>query len=388
LSREDLEKSKILKMITPEMNEKTNSEKIDQNFSDIIIVKSTPQDVEKGLKQNNLTVDLKSSMFDSLKRCDRFETVTSSILNYTNRAEDEWGFMSRLEERDLLGGLIQTVNVRSRAKLGTLIAKNDYPLPLLFSTYDFQTDSVTRELTFELFDNVLCLTSKSLCVVSGTRSAAFKGKSSLIPYLFDGLHPTNSVFKSKTNNRFQWNNVDVLCNENTLDKWIIADFHSQVESQQATNLLRSFGAYASMHLINVTIEDFDQQTGHVRNELRDLLKWYSTLNPQLFSSTHIQQPLIILIIRDYSAEQYKGVFPNIKQNLLEAYRHVVLLTLNNISDENETSRPFKIQNIIDALNEQMNKRELFQPRSMHSINDIKRFYESLNRDENFKGIFN
>ena len=77
-----------------------------------------------------------------------------------------------------------------------------------------------------------------------------------------------SVFTSKSKYHANENNIDIICNEETCDQWVIVDFHSVVENQ-AKNLLKSFGAYATLHVINVTFEDFDE-LGHAKVELKEI----------------------------------------------------------------------------------------------------------------------
>ena len=214
-------------------------------------------------------------MIDALKRFHRLKLLKLNILkagSNVTRANLDY-----LEERDLICGLIESLrNPKSKAKLATLVIKNDYPLPLVYSMYNYNTNQIETKQCFELFEDVLCLTTRPLAVVSGTQNCVFKGKSSLIPYLFDGMHKELSVFRSPIETKFKNNNIDLICNQENGNSWVIADFHSHVESDEAKNMLKSFGAYASIHILNVTMNDFGMN-GEFSNEISQLLDWYRDL---------------------------------------------------------------------------------------------------------------
>lgn len=212
--------------------------------------------------------------------------------------------------------------------------------------------------------------------MSGTASAAFNGKSTLIPYLFDGLHPESSVTRAKTNNRWNSNTVDVICNDETSSKWVIADFHGRVESIQARNLLKAMLSVSTMHLINVTMADFDESSGEISttSELREIVSW------QLGHTTST----VVLIIRDFSSA-HRSKLDLIKDKLARHFdsRQVILLTLENISDEKDASRPFRIKNLTGKMAQVVSL--LVELKPMHSIRDVEFLFENLNNNPNFDG---
>lgn len=196
-------------------------------------------------------------------------------------------------------------------------------------------------MCFELFDNELCLTYKPLAVVSGSHSASYCGKSTLIPFLFAGLHPEYSISRSKLNTHLHDNNVDVLCNDETCSKWIVADFHSRVHSRQAKYLLKSMLANASLHVLNVTLGDFENTTGDWTTaacDTRDIVDW----------TVKNTTATVVLLLRDFIVSM-KTRLEAIDRKLKECYRlatgRVVLLTLENILDDRDANRPFRIKKL-------------------------------------------
>ena len=372
-----LKKLKIIKALTPKSI--SLSDIVDSNFNSVILdTISSDVLVECFKNENCMTATLKPFMFDSLKRFHRLSKIKTSILKYLNKNQmnEQFSFLNETEERELVCALLQSVNPKSKSKLGTLISKNDYPLPLMFSKYNFADSKIELELSFDTFQEVLCLTNKPLAIVSGTKNTIFKGKSSLIPLLFNGLHEEKSIFKSKINCLSKKNNIDIICNEETSKEWVIADFHSQIETNEAKLLLKSFSAYSTLHVINVSIEDFDE-SGRPLDELKELLEWYKSI----YVKSRIQC-LIILLIRDFNSDEL-DLFKLINTNLPEFYvsNLIQLLKLEKI-DGNDESMQIKKNNLLkdftNILVENQSER-----RAMHSINDIKSFYEHLKQDPKF-----
>ena len=397
MSRDDLVKIEILKTLAFDKrigDTSATNANIDAHFSSIILGAVSSELIERGLNENALISTLKPYLFDALKRTGRLSAIKAKILEFVcvcdkskcNANRQRWSHMSKLDERDLLGALIQSVNVSSRAKLGSLIAKNDYPLPLGYSTYNVETQRVEQQIAFDLFADVLCLTHKSLAVVSGSRHAAFKGKSTLIPLMFNADDSSLLGAKSthKSTSRLTaptlCNNVDVVCNEETSGSWIVADFHSTVESAEARNLLKAFAAYASLHLVHVTIDDFDDD-GAFSRELAELIHWHKSMHEAPSTSS----PYIVLVLRDYSdsARDAQKV-EQIRQTILGWYESelISLLTLEDVSRADDESVPFRKKELADELNEIVLHR--VKRKAMHSIDDIRTFFDKLNDDAEYK----
>ena len=120
------------------------------------------------------------------------------------------------------------------------------------------------------------------------------------------------------------------------------------------NLLKSFGAYATLHVINVTFEDFNEN-GQAKVELKEILEWYKSINIADVSPTKI-----ILLFRDYLKKNEKQ-FEVIKKGINSEYNDVnksndfvSLLKLENIDknsleDDANEKRPFKIKKFLDHL---------------------------------------
>jgi hypothetical protein len=151
-------------------------------------------------------------MFDALKRFNRLQLLKLNILKAGSNVTS--ANLNYLEERDLICGLIESLrNQKSKARLATLVIKNDYPLPLVYSMYNYNKNQIETKRCFDLSEDVLCLTTRPLAIVSETQNCLFKGKSSLIPHMFDGMHKELSVFRSSIETKFKNNNIDLICNQ-------------------------------------------------------------------------------------------------------------------------------------------------------------------------------
>ena len=178
-----------------------------------------------------------------------------------------------------------------------------------------ETEDMPKTITmtaFDLFDDVLCLSHAPMAIVSGTRSTAFSGKSSLIPALFsspqsNGVGCVQSINKSRLN--ANKNNVDVLIDGNeaatdpakhTSPPWIIVDFHSSVESEPARRLLKACAAHATLHIVHAsaTADFVDADVNGclaISDELVDLLDYYAAIYPSQSSSPPTR---LIVLLRD------------------------------------------------------------------------------------------
>jgi hypothetical protein len=347
--------------------------KIDINFTSIIVNETCEQEIGQILESKiSLSNFLKPFMFDALKRFNRLSDIKKKILNFSVNGIEKWNFLNNLEERDLVCALIESVNKISKRKLGALIVKNDYPLPLIYPKFNiFSKIAELENVSFDLFQEILYITSRPLACVSGTKNAVFKGKTSIIPFIFNGLHEERSVFISKSNFPCNENCIDIICNEDTCD-WIIADFHSKVETHQAKSLLKSFAAYSSIHVINATIEDFNKD-GEPIDELKELLIFHVSLTAKSF---------IIILLRDFEAK-FRNKLNLIQLKLLEQldYNQITLFTLENLSNSRDEMVKIKKDNLFKKIN--LIKRRI-EIKPMHSINEIKLFYEKISTNSLYK----
>ena len=351
---------------------------ISHEFSTIHEECFSKQVIEKGLNENDLFTHLKPHIFDSLKKLNRLSQMIKLILEFVciNKCGDRWKHLKHVEERDLICLVIKTLNSISRAKFGDYLVKNDYPCPIMFNDYEisFLVKVPKRyNICFDLFPALLGIVlQKSLIINSGTKSCSFKGKSSLLPLLFDGVN-NNNVFISRKQNMGLNGNVDLICSSN---EYIIADFHSEIESVDGKNLLKSFIAYSSMHIINATLEDF-KGNGEFINELQEIFEWYKVL--KLISSFEMVH--VVILIRDYE-EHGNELLSLIQQRHSSDFLSV--LAVPCIADLNNYSNQLEVKQLNVNLNATMSK---LRKKSFHSINDIQNLYENLCNNIDFDVCF-
>jgi hypothetical protein len=127
-------------------------------------------------------------------------------------------------------------------RLGYFISKSDYPIPILYELFNPVNKSIEYKVNFDLLSDVLSHSNKCLAIISGTTNTVYKGKSSLIPVFFPGLS-NKSITKLDEPSTSSY--VDVLCNDENNEDWVIADFHGKVETNEFKNLLKSFSSFAN-----------------------------------------------------------------------------------------------------------------------------------------------
>jgi len=107
--------------------------------------------------------------------------------------------------------------------------------------------------------------------------------------------------------------------------------------------------------------DLDDKSGEFSSELKEIINWYKSISANLS---------IFLLIRDYSSVQDKDKFAKIKRKLLDDCNselfNLTLLTLVDIKDENDQNRPFRIQTVINKLNELVNSADLKKINAFYS----------------------
>jgi hypothetical protein len=274
--------------------------------------------IEIGLRDIDLLTSLRPHVFDSLKRINRLTLIKKSIVNFMCKrkcVDEKWFHLKQIEERDLICSTIQSLNLKAKAKFGALLAKNDYPCPLVFNEYKLKSierNPFNYNLYFELFYVLLGLKNKSICVVSGTKNCNLKGKSSLIPIIFDGI---NSVSVSRKDHLRNNNNVDLIAS-NTND-WLIADFHGEIEIPDFKNLLKSFVACSTLHIMNVTIIDL-KKNGEFEGELKEIFEWYHIFHEK----SAAMSAYLIILIRDYDDDDGK-LLANISRRVSKRFTSVI-----------------------------------------------------------------
>ena len=250
--------------------------------------------------------------------------------------------------------LIETVSIRSQPQLGLMIAKNDYPVPIMYPTYDHQLASIRNKVNFDLFQDIFCVPKKHLALVTGTVNTMQKGKSHLIPFMFTGLNK-ESIMKTSV-----LPSVDVICNDETCPDWIVIDFNGSTQCPESAHLLELFSYYAFFHVIHVTLDDFDRDL-KPSDEVRAIFSRYETFQ----NNDEKHQPAsILLLIRDLNDEDQEkctDVFKKISKEF--AYledpiylRVASVVPLKDIPDDDSESERRLIIEIVQQFIERRQKK--------------------------------
>ena len=266
---------------------------------------------------------------------------------------------------------------------------------------------------------MLCLSHAPLAIVSGTRSTAFSGKSSLIPALFSSPQSNGagrvvqSVNKSRLN--ANKNNVDVLIGDSatypanhTPPPWTIVDFHASVESEPARRLLKACAAHATLHIVHASAaSDFgavgDGCRGAMSYELVDLLDHYAAIYPSGTASSCPPPTRLIVLLRDVACSSQADseydmldddevkeddanlLMQRIEQALLQRYPWAAdciklvrfeSSTTNNNNDEEHLFRQKQLASEVNALIGQVLTRNKGW-KSLRSMNEVRRTFETL-----------
>ena len=356
-------------------------DKIDKNFSNLILASIDDLIIQKYF-ENGFSV-LKPFVFDTLKRGNRLDTIRLKILEFlstNSRFHLKFSFFDSLDERDLLCCLIRSVNAKSRSKLGSLISRNDYAVPLIFNHFNINTNEIERKLEFESFEDLLCLTHKPLAIVSGTKNARFVGKSSLIPLLFGFSLNENSSHISISKTALNDSNVDLICNDETCDSWIIADFHGHVETKNAKCALQTLAEFASLHILHITSEDIDDES--FSDEIRQLLDWYAKKQ-----QTNDSKMSLVIILRDFKPEKdalkldaLRELFQNDKYSVGSLGLSLSLLTFEDSTKFPAHQKHLKPKNLADSFRSAVPFSEFAKSKTTYSIEDIRLVYDSIQQN--------
>jgi hypothetical protein len=282
---------------TAKSNSVKSESTIDKDFYTIIADEIDDDVISKAIRSEfGFIIHLKPYLFDLLKRNLKFTNIKNMIYDYVRNNETTGNeILKSINERSLLSGLIESVSTNNQARLGYYISKSDYPIPILYELFNSVNKSIEYKVNFNLLSEVLSHTRKCLAIISGTTKTVYKGKSSLIPLLFPGL---NNESISKLEEPSASSYVDVLCNDENNEDWIIADFHGRVETNECNNLLKSFSSFANIHVLNVTIDDFNKNY-EPSEEIQNILSWYRYNN---------NSALLVILIRDMDIEVLKKNF--------------------------------------------------------------------------------
>ena len=267
-----------------------------------------------------------------------------------------------------------------------MIAKNENPLPVTYSCYNSQVQLTNEELlnkvNFKIFYDLVCLTSKSLALVTGTKSTFRNGKTSLIPFMFSGLNQFSTYKTRKGMPKFS--NIDILCNDETSENWVIADFNGDLNlsnNEIDQKLFKSISAFSSLHILNVKIGDFNESTGEPNDEISQVLSWYAQLKNEIY---------VAVIIRDKNKKLTDKLTETIKNALSKRYSNLELLAVENFFDpDKDLSMLHTLKNtFIKNFDQKILKNQNLKIQPMHSIFDIETFYNNLsNNDGNINFSF-
>jgi hypothetical protein len=152
-------------------------------------------------------------------------------------------------------------------------------------------------------------------------------------------------------------NIDILCNDETSEDWVKADFNGDINpSNDDTNfkLFKSLSAYSSLHILNAKMTDFDKQTGEPNKEILEVLSWYNKLS----NGTQI-----VIIIRDLKNISNHST---LVECLTKNYSKIDLLSVDNLFDHDadqtklETLRHSFVETFIESVLKKMQKNQCIQ----------------------------
>ncbi|RMZ98090.1 Interferon-induced very large GTPase 1 [Brachionus plicatilis] len=349
-----------------------------------IILEELNQECLKSLLSNkkSFSVQLKPFLMDNLKRIKRFNSIISKINEIAYEAtnnedkDDEMTkkLLSLITEKDLVICLLESIGSRSLGRLGYLLAKNDYPLPIFYQYYENKNNCLEEKVNFEILSDLLCLTNKFLAIVSGTSSTIRKRQSMLIPFMFSGLN-MNSVYEIRANTPLQ-NSVDIICNDELNESWIIANFSGSINGKNMIDLFKSFSAFASIHVLNVNINDFDEQTGEPKYEIMDVLNSFNR-----FKSFFSYDLKLIVLIHDNFKNNLNSL-KMIREKIANYYSHSSILTVDNLFDSTVDTEILKIKKNLFIKEFQKCLKDC-KYQKFQSIIDVKLFFENLKTDSQY-----
>ncbi|CAF0753982.1 unnamed protein product [Brachionus calyciflorus] len=371
IQSEDLERvKKYLKIIFTESNSTIEENAIEREFNELIENQLDGKILLNAFNSKSPIFQLKSYLFDLLKSNKNFQIVKSFIYENENELCETIKELldDYLTERDLLSSLIDSCNQISLAKLGSLIIKNEYPIPLTYYKLSKNTNELEIRIKFDLLNEFLCLSSNPIALITKTKRCVRSDNLSLIPIIFPGA----VIFKTKSISQYFFN-IDVILKD---PDWTILDINGDSLSDKnyiCYNLMKSFSAYSSVHIINCEIEDFNSN-GEPGEELKSILKWSHHLKEKSF---------FVIVIRDTKLSN--ELFNLIDQRLKELYFNNLIRLMvvekfqsyesSNLSNS-QTRSLVKLNQDFDLIFKKIS-------RSSYSLNDIICFYQSLKFNDRF-----
>jgi hypothetical protein len=170
------------------------------------------------------------------------------------------------------------------------------------------------------------------------------------------------------------NSIDIICNSETSDSWVIADFNGEINDPLSFNLFKALTAYSSLHVLNTKLCDFDAKSGKPSDEIQQILDWYIKYPQGKIS--------LVVLVRDLKQRSNQELVGLIRETLCRGYSGTVLITLDNLFDGNTDSEVLNSRRWEFKEKFNLEVMDKLSKWSMHSIFDIKTFYERLAQNPN------
>ena len=306
-----------------------NENKIEKEFLNLVDTDIDFETVKRATDTNeDFVMSLKPLLIDSLKRCFKLSTVRDFLIdlcrNDKNLSNEKKQMFRKIQQRDLICALIETVPRESQPQFGVLISRNDYPVPIMYPIFDSHSDShQIYKINSDLFRDLIFFSKKKLAINSGTKHSVKKGKSSSIPLFFPGIH---SIMPP-----CDYASVEIYCNEESNSEWIVVDFNGETESEQATELMRIFSRFSSVHIFSVCIQDFDDKEEYEPNEeIKRILELYTD---NKLPKGNLRK--VILLLKDFDTDNDDSeILKRIEKRIFKHYdqKMVNVIGITNFKD--------------------------------------------------------
>ena len=201
-------------------------------------------------------------IIDSLKRYSALTDIHSVLpecvdvrhmLNSKELAKTFPELLDTITTRTLLTVAIESLSLESQRFLGTLIRKNDLPIPLSYYIAD-SPDSGIYKVNFNCLVEVLCLTTDRLYIQVGSDHCLGFGKTSMIPFIFNDKRSA-SLYNKDEDSVYRSSCIDVISGSTNGATYAIFDVHGPVRDELNLSLIRAIQLYATMQVLYVTPDD-------------------------------------------------------------------------------------------------------------------------------------
>lgn len=214
---------------------------------------------------------LTSFIIDSLKRYSALADIHSVLpecvdvrhtLNSKELAETFPELSDTITTRTLLTVAIEDLSLESQRFLGTLIRKNDLPIPLSYYIAD-SPDSGIYKVNFNCLVEVLCLTTDRLYVQVGSDRCLGLDKTSMIPFIFNDKRSA-SLYNKDEDSVYRPSCIDVTSGSANGTNYAIFDVNGPVRRELNPSLIRAIQLYATMQVLYVTPDDLCDENNFLK----------------------------------------------------------------------------------------------------------------------------